>query len=764
MNDTVPDFAGGEMDKADTRPGWLRADYEEGLVSVVVPTFNRAELIVETLASLEAQTWRRLEIVVVDDGSTDDTLERLRARPAPSKGRLLHVLTQPNAGVGAARNTGTRTARGEFIVYLDSDDLLFPEALARYVEALRTHQAGYCFSPIDVIDETGRPVNNTDAQRFHPNPAEANFLFECFWLVHGACYRREVVNAAGPWSTRLMKNEDTEWLWRVKTVAGRGYHLNEVQGGYRYHSRDQLHVGNEGLHFFENRVPTIEVFIDWLRETGRLDREMRLRVARQCRCMATRLVVAGRSEAGRRSFRLVGELCQGLWHPLRLSPIAGCIGAPRVLKFISQVRYRWWRWRHSTSSQGAKLSPKARPELLFISPLFPDAEGIGPSRRAAAVIGELERGHRVTLLVVSSRAHSASLPVAADYLGGRWSQVPFVPDRRWRRWESIAQRWPGMHVRWRKWPIDWNELSRARLKQMRGAHDGQRFDVVHVFRLVAAPYGLELRKNQAATTRYQLDLDDIESVNNGRLAALMRAKGEHKGAAIHENLAHAYTWAEHRLLRCFDRVFVCSETDRQRLQSTYPDVRVLPNVVAPSACAVEERGGREGRFRWLFVGSLGYYPNKDAVIWFCREVLPQLRAVRECMLIVGGRGMPEDLRQVIEATEGARASGEFTTVAEGFARGDALVVPLRAGGGTRIKILEAFAHGVPVVSTTIGIEGIEALPERDYLLADTAEEFVLQCTRLIDDPALCARLAGNARRLQVERYSPDALKTVFFQG
>lgn len=743
---------------SELQEGWLSQAYEAGLVSVIVPTFNRAGLIGETLDSLEAQSWTRLEIVVVDDGSTDDTVARVKARAPLAEGRTLRVLTQANAGVSAARNKGTRAARGEFIVYLDSDDVLLPEAVTRYVEALQEAGAEYCYAPIDLADETGRVMR--EARGFYPKAEDGeNFLLDRFWLVHGGCYRRRVVNAAGPWNEKLKRNEDREFLWRIKTVGGRGHRLDAVQGFYRQHANDQLHREAEG--FYERQLESVAVFTDWLRESGRLDGGLRLRLARQCRFIGTRLAAEGRRDASRRAFGLVSHLCAGGWHPLRLSPLLGLLSSPRVFRLISRVRYGL-RERRAPASAGR--TEGARPELLFISPVFPDGEGSGPARRAEAVITALGRAYQVTLLVVTTPFHAESRPVAPGYLGGRWTVLPLGADRgmRWRR--SAARRFPRLFGFVRTWPVDWNDLTAQRIESARALVDGRRFAVVHAFRLATAPYAAALRAGQPEGTRFQLDVDDIESLTHGRFAALMRAKGERAEAAVYARKARAYARAERLLLPRFDRLFACSETDRRRLQGAHADVRTLPNVVAPASVPGPAGTGRTEGFRLLFVGSFGYYPNQDAAVWFCREVLPRLRAERACVFVAGGRSMPAELTRVIEATAGARSIGEFATAAGAFAQGDALVVPLRAGGGTRIKILEAFAHGRPVVSTAIGIEGIEAVPERDYLAADTPEEFVRQCARLIGDPALCATLADNARRLLAARYSPEVLAGVLAEG
>ena len=749
LHDSVPAL----RTPAGTPPSWLAPASEPDLVSVIIPTYNRAKLISYALDSLDAQTWPRLEIVVVDDGSTDHTLEVLQALPPLRAGRSLRILTQPNAGVSAARNTGTRAATGEFILYLDSDDVLFPEAITRYVKALREHGAPYCFAPIDTVDESGTLTN--DHRRYYPRFAAADPLFDCFWLVHGACYRREVLDRAGPWNPELRRAEDHELFWRIKTSSGLGHHLNVVQGTYRQHSRDQLHHQIDKIEFFEIRVESLDHFCAWLRQTGRLDRAMRLCVAGQYRFLATRLAALGRLDSKNRALDQVSELCRGFWHPLRLSTLLRHVNASWFFEYTARAKYRWSRLS-SRQAPGPAAQTSSRPTVLFISPLFPDREGSGPARRAESVITALSREHQVTLLVVSTLAHRDSSPVPADYLGGRWGHVPFKRPRWHHLRKGIERRFPRLHgLLWRN-PVDWTGLTPACFRAARLVFDGQRFDRVHAFRLIMAPCALAMRDHQPAGTRFHLDLDDFESHAIRQRSEQLKFQADPRLAESSACRARAYERAERSLLRRLDRLYVCSEIDRRKLASACADVCVLPNIAPlpatqpPPPPAPDEAA--EG-FRFLFVGALNYPPNTDAVAWFCHDMLPHIQAARTCTFVLGGRQIPAELRLIVDAAPRTRFIGEFKTAAEVFGQAHALVVPLRAGAGTRIKILEAFTYRRPVISTTIGIAGIEAVPERDFLLADTPDEFIRQSIRLAGDQELGRRLAANASQLVEERYS-----------
>ncbi len=129
---------------------WMPSSGESGLASIIIPTFNRALLLDEALASAAGQTYRPLEIVVVDDGSTDETPDLVPHRQDRFKdgaGLVIRYFRQANSGVGAARNRGLIESRGEYIQFLDSDDLLHPQKLSVQIECLRRHpQCGYVMS------------------------------------------------------------------------------------------------------------------------------------------------------------------------------------------------------------------------------------------------------------------------------------------------------------------------------------------------------------------------------------------------------------------------------------------------------------------------------------------------------------------------------------------------------------------------------------------------------------------------------------------
>jgi glycosyltransferase involved in cell wall biosynthesis len=296
----------------------------------------------------------------------------------------------------------------------------------------------------------------------------------------------------------------------------------------------------------------------------------------------------------------------------------------------------------------------------------------------------------------------------------------------------------------------------------------QNFDAVHVFRLymapLAAPFlrpaGVRPGEHSLRGTHVQLDLDDIESMAQQRLSALYRLNGNMRMAASAERDAEHYRRFERAILARFDRIFVCSRSDKDALTGLYGSlpVDVLPNVVDPGARA--DRSDNRGVFRFLFVGALGHYPNRDAIRFFCGDILSRIRSLtdRPCEVQVVGGGLPGEVRRWLARVPGVVVRGAVDDVSPCYREADAVVAPLRAGGGTRIKILEGFAHGRPVIATGIGAEGIEAIDGREILIGDTADEIAAHAVALMHDPDLGRRIGENGFTLVRNRYGPEHVR------
>jgi len=189
----------------------------EPLVSVIIPTFNRAALLMEALCSVLKQTYRPIEVLIVDDGSTDETSHLIKAmiQECSSDGNLsIRYSSQQNSGPSNARNAGLRQSKGDFIQFLDSDDLLHPRKLELQVEAMKQHpQCGYVFSNLQHFNEAplwmGGPFPSAELVRGE------QFHYSHRLLTMVGLYRRQICFAIGGWDAGMKIGEDLEFHHRV---------------------------------------------------------------------------------------------------------------------------------------------------------------------------------------------------------------------------------------------------------------------------------------------------------------------------------------------------------------------------------------------------------------------------------------------------------------------------------------------------------------------------------------------------------------------
>jgi glycosyltransferase involved in cell wall biosynthesis len=239
-----------------------------------------------------------------------------------------------------------------------------------------------------------------------------------------------------------------------------------------------------------------------------------------------------------------------------------------------------------------------------------------------------------------------------------------------------------------------------------------------------------------------LDLHNIES----ELAATHARATSGLEAIVHRRFADAYAALERKWIPKFDLVLAASEEDARRVEHrnvvVYPNALPLmdaPNV-AEENCIV-------------FSGNLEYHPNMEAVRWFRSSIWPALCERNDGLTwdLVGRN--PEAVEAIVKEDPRIRVIGPVDDAVAAIASARVVVVPLLSGSGTRFKILEAWAAGRTVVSTTIGAEGLGARDGEHLVLADGAEEFADAVQKLLDDPARGRRIGAAGRELYLNRYT-----------
>jgi glycosyltransferase involved in cell wall biosynthesis len=233
-----------------------------GRVSVVIPCFNAETTVGDAIESALAQTWRDIEVVVIDDGSNDGSADILRGF-----GNRILAEFGPNLGASAARNRGTALATGGYIQYLDADDLLAPEAIESRLRALEESGADVAYSDwqrFETSADGSRSLGEVVVQRIDdidPDPEIA--CATSFWAPPAALlYRRRVVDAIGGWNERLPVIQDARFLFEAARRGGRFVHVPGVSAFYR-HAGMSLSRGNEAKFILDVYRNGIEIQSLW---------------------------------------------------------------------------------------------------------------------------------------------------------------------------------------------------------------------------------------------------------------------------------------------------------------------------------------------------------------------------------------------------------------------------------------------------------------------------------------------------------------------
>ncbi len=384
--------------------------------------------------------------------------------------------------------------------------------------------------------------------------------------------------------------------------------------------------------------------------------------------------------------------------------------------------------------------------ILFVTPYLPTPPGFGGARRLHGLMTGLAQKHTVSVLALVNAAenHAASVQATGAYC----REVVPVPNpvfalSRWRKRAVQLRSLASRHS------FEWRSYIRPDADvQLRALLARQRFDVVNFEFCHTAPYRRGLARVPGAPV-FVLDEHNIE------YEILRRTAISESGVV--RRVYSSVNWRKLRgeeldAWRDFDGCSVTSVHDRDLLLRDLPQARVavVPNAVDLDYFRPRPEAEAAEPFSILFFGAINYFPNSDGLKYFLDEIFPRVRArLPEARLKVVGH-TPEDLLAL--ANDHVHMKGFVPDVRVELERAAAVIAPLRLGGGTRFKILEAMAMAKPVVSTPQGAEGLEVTDGREVLLADSAARFADQLVRVLEDAALARRLEDAARRLVEERY------------
>lgn len=390
---------------------------------------------------------------------------------------------------------------------------------------------------------------------------------------------------------------------------------------------------------------------------------------------------------------------------------------------------------------------------MFLTQVLPYPLDCGPKVRAYHMLCHLARSHRVTLV---SFVRPTDTGGAVEHLAKVCHAVHPVPMRRaW--WRNVRAALKGLAS---GLPIT---IARDEIGEMRAtlAHLTRRtvFDVVHADQLSMAGYG-QLAAHLCGARRPRTLLDE----HNAVYTLVQRMTDTEPGRvrrAITAREGQAFRRYEAAMCREYDALLAVTEQDRDRLVALFPPgsrtqcmhkFTVVPICVDPAEAPVVPSREDEAP-AILHLGTMFWPPNIAGVLWFAQEVLPLIhQRLPETRFLVVGKDPPYAVRE-LAADPRIEVTGYAADPAPYLERAGAFVVPLQAGGGMRVKILDAWLWGLPVVSTPIGAEGIQLRAGENILIAGDACSFAEATVRVLTDAELNRRLRANGRAWVEDHYA-----------
>lgn len=392
-------------------------------------------------------------------------------------------------------------------------------------------------------------------------------------------------------------------------------------------------------------------------------------------------------------------------------------------------------------------------KILFFTQVLPYPLNAGPKVRAYYVLRHLAQKHEITLV---SFVRNTDTPEALAHLQSFCAAVHTAPMPRsplrdgYHLLRSMVNRQPFIIAR------DWNRAMTRKISELlRAAETGGAppFAAIHADQLWMAPYALLAQSQQRR--QHQQRAATVLDQHNAVFMIPERLAGD--GANLPKRLLlqwEARKMARYEVAICqhFDQLVWVTQEDYQavqqqaaRLGQSVPSDAIIPICGDSSETPPIQR--RPTAHRITFVGGLHYPPNAQGICWFAETVFPQVLAqAPQSVLTVIGKQPPPALQKLGIPPQNLEITGFVEHVEPYLAETAAFVAPLLAGGGMRVKIIDGWRWGMPVVSTTIGAEGIAIQPEENILIADTPAAFAERTLQLLQSPAKANQVAAAGRQ------------------
>lgn len=396
-------------------------------------------------------------------------------------------------------------------------------------------------------------------------------------------------------------------------------------------------------------------------------------------------------------------------------------------------------------------------KVLWLSHLIPYPPKGGVLQRSYNMVRELAKYHEVDLLAFNQQGllkplypsletGLADANAAMGAICNRHEFFELAIDKNpcVRYWLALK----GLFIR--PYNLLWLE-SREYAKAVEQWCRDKQYDVIHFDTISLLPY-LKYVSGGAATV---LDHHNIESHMLIRRAEnesnpLLSFYYRHEGSRVEQY--------EREFCPQFSLNVTCSDVDSERLREIAPQSQVLTVPNGVDLQYFYPSGLEKNASSLIFVGTLNWYPNVEAVIYIANTLWPKLKKLHPDLTFhIVGANPPQQISALAQRDPSFKVHGFVEDIRPMIEQATVYVCPIRDGGGTKLKILDAMAMGAPIVAYPLACEGIEVTPGHDVLFAETDDEFVRQISELLGSPALQQKISRNARKLIEGRFSYEVI-------
>jgi hypothetical protein len=392
------------------------------------------------------------------------------------------------------------------------------------------------------------------------------------------------------------------------------------------------------------------------------------------------------------------------------------------------------------------------PIAILVTPVLPLPGQSGRSFRAWSWLNDLNHTHKVYVLL----AGDTEIPIIpVNYPAeGVWSvQTKTINAPKLLRILGVL--FPPICLFFRKVTVDWhypinNSVLDYPISELPKKHVSR----IVVFRFYMHELGQVIAKYYPSA-KLELDMDDLESFTRISVAGSLLRMKRYRESIRWIASAIQYLLLELFIVRCYSIVWLASAKD-----SFYLKMRIIPNVKErpnriplPDLMDISNPSSSD-ILRILFVGTLNYPPNEDAILYFLNKIQPEIekRLKRPWKLCVIGRHASPSLTKLLENTSRVDFFPDVERLETFYSAAQIIIVPLRSGGGTKLKSIEALSYRRPLVSTRHGMRGISATAGTHYLVAETPSQFADAIALLANDPVLAEYISKNGETLCREGY------------